>query len=153
MKHTRYTFAPFLKNGQKMRKLILTGLVLLTCLEAFAETIKGKVIDAVTGEEIVGVTVSVKNSPQLYSVTGLDGSFNLDTDAENAILVFDSIGYKTKEVFANGGEELVVSLDADIEFLNSAVVTGESHGRTEIAARNIEKNSVNVINVMSANAI
>lgn len=153
MKHTRYTFAPFLKNGQKMRKLILTGLVLLTCLEAFAETIKGKVIDAVTGEEIVGVTVSVKNSPQLYSVTGLDGSFNLDTDAENAILVFDSIGYKTKEVSANGGEELVVSLDADIEFLNSAVVTGESHGRTEIAARNIEKNSVNVINVMSANAI
>lgn len=153
MKHTRYTFAPFLKNGQKMRKLILTGLVLLTCLEAFAETIKGKVIDAVTGEEIVGVTVSVKNSPQLYSVTGLDGTFNLDTDAENAILVFDSIGYKTKEVSANGGEELVVSLDADIEFLNSAVVTGESHGRTEIAARNIEKNSVNVINVMSANAI
>lgn len=153
MKHTRYTFAPFLKNGQKMRKLILTGLVLLTCMEAFAETIKGKVIDAVTGEEIVGVTVSVKNSPQLYSVTGLDGSFNLDTDAENAILVFDSIGYKTKEVSANGGEELVVSLDADIEFLNSAVVTGESHGRTEIAARNIEKNSVNVINVMSANAI
>ena len=36
--------------------------------------IKGKVVDASTGEEIIGVTVLLKGSVDRWAVTGLDGS-------------------------------------------------------------------------------
>ena len=123
-------------------------------IDLFAFNIKGKVVDAATGEELAGVTIVVKDSPKNYTITGLDGSFSIDIDNAGAVLIFNYIGYREKEIAHTSDEaELLIKMDADIEFLSSAVVTGEGRGRTEIAARNIEKNSVNVVNVMSAKAI
>ena len=137
-----------------MKGLILLSLLLLPCVDLLAFTIKGKVVDAVTGEEIVGVTVFIKDSPENYTVTGLDGSFSIDITGTGATLLFNCIGYKDTEVNNKSlDDELLVRMEPDIESLSSAVVTGEGRGRTEIAARNIEKNSVNVVNVMSAKAI
>ena len=153
MKHVGRTFAAIFLRPY-MKKLILLSLALLASSELLAGTFKGKVIDSSTGEEIIGATVLVKEEPGNYAVTGLDGSFSIDSDLDEATIVFTSIGYKDKEISYGGNmPDMVIELEADVEFLNSAVVTGESHGRTEVAARNIEKNSINVVNVMSASAI
>ena len=102
--------------------------------------IRGKVVDSDTGEEMVGVVVFVKDTPETYAITGLDGSFSLGSIEQDDILVFSFIGYKRHEInYSETKPELVVRLEADSEILNSAVVTGISRGRTEIAARNIEK--------------
>ena len=116
--------------------------------------IKGKVVDASTGEEIIGVTVLLKGSVDRWAVTGLDGSFSIDTQAPSGILVCNLIGYKDLEVeFSIPVEELRISMEPDIVMLEAAVVTATGRGRSEVAARNIEKNSVNVVNVMSAKAM
>ena len=116
--------------------------------------IKGKVVDASTGEEIIGVTVLLKGSVDRWAVTGLDGSFSIDTQVPSGTLVCNLIGYKDIEVeFSIPVEELRISMEPDIVMLEAAVVTATGRGRSEVAARNIEKNSVNVVNVMSAKAM
>ena len=116
--------------------------------------IKGKVVDASTGEEIIGVTVLLKGSVDRWAVTGLDGSFSIDAQVPAGTLVCNLIGYKDIEVdFSIPVEELRISMEPDIVTLEAAVVTAVGVGRTEGAARNIEENSLNVGNVMSGKAL
>ena len=59
-----------------MQKIIFGLLLLLSPYCAHALTIKGKVTDKNTGEELIGAYVSVKENTKLVSVTGLDGSYS-----------------------------------------------------------------------------
>ena len=96
----------------------------------------------------------LKGSVDRWAVTGLDGSFSIDTQVPSGTLVCNLIGYKDIEVeFSIPVEELRISMEPDIVMLEAAVVTATGRGRSEVAARNIEKNSVNVVNVMSAKAM
>ena len=119
-----------------------------------ANTLRGKVLDASTGEEIIGATVILKGNPDCWASSGLDGSFILDTDLSSGILQCNLIGYKNTEVPFNAESgTLTIRLEQDVVMLNAAVITATGNGRTEIAARNIERNSINVVNVMSAKAM
>ena len=93
--------------------------------------------------------------PGTGAISGLDGSFIFDSPVGECTLVCSSIGYKNLEIkFSdNSGEILVINLEPDTEQLDAVVVTADNAGRTEIAARGIEKASMNVVNVMSAKAI
>ena len=121
---------------------LLTIAVMLQSSVLMAEPIiKGKVVDASTGEEIIGVTVLLKGSVDRWAVTGLDGSFSIDTQVPSGTLVCNLIGYKDIEVeFSIPVEELRISMEPDIVMLEAAVVTATGRGRSEVAARNIEKN-------------
>ena len=133
---------------------LLTLAVLLQSSVLMAETIRGKVLDASTGEEMVGVTVLLKGSTDSWAVTGLDGSFSIDIKVQGGTLVCNLIGYKDVEVnFTDAAQELRISMEPDVEMLEAVVVSATGGGRTEVAARNIERNSVNVVNVMSAKAM
>lgn len=118
-------------------------------------TIRGKIIDASTGEEIIGAAVILKELAGTGTVTGLDGSFVLNTDLAACTLLCTSIGYKDAEVtFSHtAGGELLVSLVPDNIALDAVIVTADNNGRTEAAARGIERTSMNVVNVMSAKAM
>ena len=116
-------------------------------------TIKGKIVDASTGEEIIGAAVILKEMTGAGTVSGLDGSFVLNTDLDNCTLLCTSIGYKDMEITWSGAGELVVNLIPDNIALEAVVVTATNGGRTEAAARGIEKASMNVVNVMSAKAM
>ena len=71
-----------------MKRFILLSFLLLPSIDLFAFNIKGKVVDAATGEELAGVTIVVKDSPKNYTITGLDGSFSIDIDNAGAVLIF-----------------------------------------------------------------
>lgn len=140
-------------------KVSILALFLLMTLPVHAgvetNTIRGKIIDASTGEEIIGAAVILKELAGTGTVTGLDGSFVLNTDLAACTLLCTSIGYKDAEVtFSHtAGGELLVSLVPDNIALDAVIVTADNNGRTEAAARGIERTSMNVVNVMSAKAM
>ena len=46
-------------------------------------TVRGKILDAQTGEEIIGAAVMVKDNPDRWAVSGLDGSFSVTLDVSD----------------------------------------------------------------------
>lgn len=137
------------------RKIIPLVILLFSSLVLDARNIvlKGKVLDINTGEEIIGAAVYDKNNPSNGTVTGLDGSFSLSVDDEDAVIVCYFLGYRQQEMEVADMSEAVFRLESDELFLNSAVVTATNNGRSESAARGIEKKAMNVVNVMSAKAM
>ena len=118
--------------------------------------IKGKVVDARTGEHMVGASVYFKENPRISTTTGLDGSFTLDTGGRTGTLCFTYLGYKAGEYVLSEAwpaEELALAMEEQNLELGEAVVTAHNPGRTEAGARGIERKAMNVVNVMSAKAI
>ncbi len=141
-------------EGMDKKVLLLLIVVLHTAVALAEPVIRGKVVDATTGGEIIGATVQLKGTTDRWAVTGLDGSFSIDVKVHSGTLVCSLIGYKDMEVlFNDSGEELSIPMEPDVYMLEAAVVTATGAGRTEMAARNIERNSINVVNVMSAKAM
>ena len=115
--------------------------------------IKGKVVDAVTREEISGATLVVKENEGIWTITGLDGSFVLDADIEGCTLKCTFLGYKDTEILLSGNRDLLIELNEEAIMMDGVTVTASNKGRTESGARGIEKSSLNVVNVMSAKAM
>ena len=138
-----------------MKKVfLLTTAVLLQITALRAEVLRGRVVDASSGEEIIGATVVIKGMPDSWAITGLDGSFVIDTDLSSGTLLCNLVGYKDAEIsFSSASGDMTISMEQDVVMLDAAVITATGGGRTEVAARNIERNSVNVVNVMSAKAM
>ena len=141
-----------------MRLLVVTfACIILAATEVGASVYKGKVKDAKTGEELIGATIFIKEYPNIGSTTGLDGSFIIDNVPENKniTIVCSYISYKTSEkvIKASSNELILFNLDSDTQVLKDVTVIAHNPGRTEAGARGIEKQAMNVVNVMSAKAI
>ena len=125
-------------------------------VKPIARPIKGRVVDARTGEQMVGASVVRKDFPHIHTTTGLDGSFTLNTEGHARTLCCTYLGYKAGEFDLNPnteGEELSLPMEAQNQQLGEAVVMAHNPGRTEAGARGIERKAMNVVNVMSAKAI
>lgn len=136
-----------------MKYWFLVVLATITADLHAAVSIRGKVRDSKTGESIVGATVYIKENPGLGTQTGLDGSFILTATEESCTVVCSCIGYKPYEFSHGGTGNIDISLEEDAYLMEQATVVAINPGRTEAGARSIERNSMNVVNVMSAKAI
>ena len=85
------------------------------------QKLKGQVIDATTGEPVIGVNVHVKGSTN-GTITDIDGKYELNAPA-GAILQISFIGYKTVEIAATTSEQ-TIKLHEDTETLDEVVVVG-----------------------------
>lgn len=83
--------------------------------------LKGQVIDATTGEPVIGVNVLVKGTTN-GTITDIDGKYELNAPA-GAILQISFIGYKTVEIAATTSEQ-TIKLHEDTETLDEVVVVG-----------------------------
>lgn len=136
-----------------MRKF-LTLLMLLVAVGVDAKVIKGKIKDASTGEEIIGAYVAVKEAPQDGGISGLDGRYSFEVHRSGCTIVCSYIGYKKFEKKIADNEDYVeIDLVSEANQLAEVVVVGQNSGRTEAAARGIEKESMNVVNVLSSKAM
>lgn len=109
------------------KKCLLLIAALLFAFTGFAQTaIKGTVKDS-KGQVLPGVTVKVKEAPQVATVTNNDGVFNIAIQPGYKTLVFSFIGYKTQEALINGRFLINVTLDDDARGLNEVVVMGYSN--------------------------
>ena len=107
----------------------------LAFLPALADGIKGIVRDAKTGEEIIGATIAVKGQPNTKTISGLDGSFSIDTKGGACTLVCTCLGYRPLEIAAQGEESVEICMDGNEVTLSEAVVIATNPGVTESGAR------------------
>jgi len=107
-----------------MKKKFTLLLFALSTAFVFAQTtnVKGVVKDAVTGETLPGVSVLIKGT-SIGTETDFDGVFTLSNVKQGAILVFDYLGKKSKEVPVTSAT-INISLEDAAEALEEIVVIG-----------------------------
>lgn len=105
-------------NSKSLKKEIKESIKIT---EGITKTITGTVVDE-TGSPIPGISILEKGT-QNGTSTDFDGKFSISVSENNAVLVFSSIGYKTKEV-AVGSTNITVTLEEDTESLDEIVVVG-----------------------------
>ena len=110
------------------KKLLTLIIVLAATLQSLAQitTIKGRVVDAVTGEGLIGASLVPKNSKELGVVTDIEGNFTLQTKVQLPLtLSIQYIGYRSQEVEVYDAEEPIeVTLASGGNSLNEVVVVG-----------------------------
>ena len=141
-----------------MKQLLLVLFLTLTpAAYLTAATVKGWVKDAQTGEELIGAAVYVKENPAMGTTAGLDGTFVLKDvpEGKNITLVCSYISYETQEQNVNtlSGRDVLFNMKPSAMNLEGVTIIAANPGRTEAGARGIEKQAMNVVNVMSAKAI
>ncbi len=105
-----------------LQRISTLFILMLLTLATFAQsTIKGKVIDAVTKEPLIGATVGVKGTTNGVAVN-LDGSFKINTST-GVTLVVSYVGYTTKEVTASSTDMGNITLDAASGTMKEVVVS------------------------------
>ena len=159
MKYSCYSYTLLLrrKEQQIMKHILLVLILIQSTASLAATTVKGLVKDAQTGEELIGAAVYVKESPGTGTTTGLDGTFTLKNvpEGKSVTLVCSYISYETQEQKVNtlSGQDVVFKMKPSAMDLEGVTIIATNPGRTEAGARGIEKQAMNVVNVMSAKAI
>lgn len=97
-----------------LKHIVLTvSLIFAACLtSSFAQNnIKGKVIDAVTGEALIGANVMLKAVEGVGTVTDFDGDFDLKVPSLPANLVISYVGYEDLDYTVNNlAQKIVIKL-------------------------------------------
>ena len=84
--------------------------------------VRGQVIDQVTTDPMIGVSVFVKGGKE-GTITDIDGNYSIEVDPGKT-LVFSFIGYKTQEIEVGSKTEISVRMTENTEMLNDVVVIG-----------------------------
>jgi len=115
-------------------------------------------MNAQTGEGIAGATVSIKETGK-FAISGLDGSYILKNIATGNYTVIVSIlsfhNYTQKEIISNNSSQLTLDifLKPESRILQEVTVVGRNTGATDFGARQLEKISDNVLNILSGHQI
>ena len=91
-------------------------------VEAPQVAVSGKVTDQENGEALPGVNIIEKGTTN-GTVTDVEGNYSINV-ADNATLVFSSIGFTTQEIAIDGRTTLNVALPPDVQSLQEIVVVG-----------------------------
>ena len=133
-------------------------LLLFTFTSLHAGTLKGKLLEAATGEPALGVVISIEGT-NLHDISGLDGSFSIPNLQKGSYrLNIRHISYAPmQKEFAISGSE-VVQMDFSLEAaagmkLEEVAVTGKRDGASDNTARLMERNASQVMNIVSGKTI
>jgi Ca-activated chloride channel homolog len=91
-------------------------------------TITGTVTSADDGSAMPGVNVVLKGT-KTGTVTGADGKYRITVPDQRATLVFSFVGYRTKEVNADGKTIINIKLEPETTNLSEVVVSGYGMGK------------------------
>lgn len=105
---------------------LLMAVLSVFSVTAFAQTtVKGQLVDAETGEPLIGASVVVEGTTQ-GSVTDIDGNFTQNV-APNATLVFKYVGYKDQQTkITQKGASVnlgIIQMQPDAVMLNDVTIT------------------------------
>jgi hypothetical protein len=98
-----------------MKRLILTAILLVVCgVCVDAQTLRGTVTDAISGETLIGATVKIAELDGKAAVTDIDGNYRIDVGQSGRYTIETSyVGYEPsvmKEVLIAGAKEVVIDL-------------------------------------------
>jgi outer membrane receptor protein involved in Fe transport len=142
-------------------KYFLLFSLLISSLAVSANTVKGYVTDAQTGESLVGATVlltgATVGTTRIGAVAGLDGSYQLREVPEgNYTLVVSFVSYKTTTQTITVGRGTLtqnIALNSTGTDLTEVVVAGKGERESEVSTRVTEQKADNVLNIIGAKAI
>lgn len=95
----------------------------LNVLQTPQRSVEGTVVDAKTGEPIIGATVIVKGASNRGATTNIDGVFRLSV-AKGEVLRISYIGYKAQDIVVGEQAQLRIALVEDQTMLEETVVVG-----------------------------
>lgn len=93
-----------------------------TIQPATAQTVAGTVVDE-SGEPLIGVTILIKGTNR-GTVTDFDGTYTIEVDDGNSVLVFSYTGYLAQEITVGNQSVINVTMATDIQALEEVVVVG-----------------------------
>lgn len=140
------------------RRIISLAFVAGISGSIWASAFSGVVIDKQTREPLIGSALRVKELPRVGTTAGLDGSFTLKglpEKVKSITILCSYTGYAPREitVSVDNLKKLTIELEAKERILASASVKGKRQLNTERSARQLEMKSMQVMNIMSAQAI
>jgi len=145
----------FIKNN-KMYLLLFTLVITLTS-QVFSQNLKGKVIDANTGETLVGAIVRLDGT-SYNSIVKLDGTYSFTKiNAGTYKIKISFQGYKVNAdssvtIAATGNTVFNISAEPNMVELSSVTISS-STSKDEKGARRLEKMADPVMNILSAKTI
>jgi len=119
----------------------------------FSMDIKGTIIDQNTKVPLSLVNIRSTSSPNLYTISGLNGEFKIKSDKLPIELSFSLVGYKTIQITLSNASANIIELEPYAAELNEVIVRASIDKNNDVAARNIEKYSTSIANVVSAKTI
>lgn len=158
------TFLPLLSSllssSSAAKKLFLGITLLIGFSTVKAQTIKGSVTDAKTGEALIGATVHIeKDNFKLNSTVKLDGAYLFkNVTAGTYKLHVSYVGYKTTKEYTIEASEtrpavLNIAMVDNANGINEVTIREHASRETDRSARSDEKNAVTTMNVVSAHSI
>lgn len=126
---------------KNFRRFVLTIYLLTLAVVSHAQVLKGTVIDAATGEALIGASIQLKGTAS-GTVTDIDGRFELkDLKEGNQKLVISYIFYRTAEIDVEvkaENPELNIGLELDGQQLSEVIVIGRKNLES-VAALQMER--------------
>lgn len=119
------------KNVKSMRKLISILMMMVACvwnIQAQTHTITGTVVDASTGEPLIGASIAPIGGGQ-GAMADLDGKFTLTVPSKVSKATFSYVGYTPQTLSLLDG--MTVKLSAEDTALEEVVVTALGISRNE----------------------
>jgi hypothetical protein len=138
-------------------RAILLFICALIPLFSFGGTIKGTITDKQTGEPLIGAVVMLEGTAYGAS-TGLDGSYIIQNVATGKYELkvkyssYETAG-STIVISADETQKFDVALTSNSSLLKEVEIKGTFKNGSDEQARGIEKNSDNILNIMSARTI
>jgi TonB-dependent receptor len=145
-------------------KVFKRGLIIILALLSFteieAQNIRGKVVDAQTGEALVGAAITIEGRKEA-TVTDINGDFGfkgLDKSGRYNLTI-SYISYKSKKIDGvqsgddSNADSIRVKLIPDEHLLKEVSVTGLKRGNTETVMIQSAKNSPVIVSNISAQEI
>ncbi len=123
--------------------------------EAVAQqnTLSGSVVDATTGEALIGATViALEGDVQSGTMTDLDGRFSLKITGEVENIEVSYVGYATQRIAVGAKSNIAVALQTG-ELLDEVVVVGYGKIRKSDVTGSISSIAVDEIEASSSSSI
>lgn len=118
------------------RLIIILGMALLA-IPLFAQVqVSGVVVDAKTGEPIIGAAVLVRGT-STGTVTDMDGQYSVTVAAPEAVLEFSYMGYVNQSLPASKAKRVLLS--EDTQALEEVVVVGYGTQKKSVVTAAISK--------------
>ncbi|MCB0547559.1 MAG: TonB-dependent receptor [Phaeodactylibacter sp.] len=140
-------------------KNVLTFLLLFLAVSAFGQsgTIRGKVIEAATGWEVIGATVQVEGAAT-GTVTDIDGTFSLKADPGVHAVLISYVGYaaqKINEVEVKSGDVTVlgdIAMEEEAVTTETVVISARKIQTSESAMQTLQRKSIKTLDAISSQA-
>lgn len=86
-------------------------------------TVSGQITDATTQEPLIGSTILIKGTSQ-GTTTDVNGNYTIAVADQNAVLVFEFVGYEKQEILVGSQTRIDVSLKSSSLELSQVLVVG-----------------------------